>query len=399
MRFKRQSISVLLIAISLLLLATPPSLANNYERIFNFQFQYGLSRQKLYLSVPPSLYEYYDAKTPKITSDMDYAELVTPEIFKQVAERLRSVTANSRRSDEEFANAVLMLVHQIPYASGEVKYPVETLVENAGKCDTLSLLAASIMKAGGLDVVLLYFKQAHHINVGVYLPYTPIGTWWWLPAKGYEFNSRKYWIAECTAAMEWKVGDVPPALAEEQPWIIPLENSGHESPAQISASWGSPLPLAYITINLSSAVEIRLDERRLIVSGAIAPAQASETVVLYVSRNGIDFEVYRTKTDSCGGYSFCWDITAAGTYYVRANWQGNGKYASADSDVLTVFIGFPASLVQFEGVGYYYTYGRAYAANYELSIRQGVEDFLGVQLSGAGVLLTGDFVVLRSGQV
>lgn len=399
MRFRHRNLGVLLVALLLLVFSTPASFAGNYERTFSFHFQFGLVRQKLYVSVPSSLYAYYDAKTPRIARDSDYAALVTPEAFKQVAERLRSVTGNGDRSDEDFANAVLMLVHQIPYASGDVKYPVETLVENAGKCDTLSLLAASIMKAGGLDVVLLYFKEAHHINVGVYLPYTPHGTWWWLPATGYESGGRKYWIAECTAAMDWKVGDVPPMLAEEQPWIITLENSESASPAQIAASWGNPLSSASLTITLSSAAEGSLEERQLIVSGLLTPAQANEPVAVYVSHNGIACDVYRTETDSHGGYSFSWNVTSSGTYYVRASWGGNAEFAGADSEVLTVFIGFPASLVQFEGVGYYYTYGRAYVAHYELSLWRGVEDFLDAQLSGAGVLLTGEFIVLRSGRL
>jgi len=56
-------------------------------------------------------------------------------------------------------------------------------------------------------------------------------------------------------------------------------------------------------------------------------------------------------------------------------------------------------LVQFQGPNYYYTYGRAYIARHELRIRQGVEDFLDVQLSGTGVLLTGEFIILKSGQI
>jgi len=399
MRFRHRNLGILLVALLLLVFFTPASFAGNYERTFSFHFQFGLVSQKLYVAVPSSLYEYYDAKTPRITRDSDYAALVTPDAFKQVAERLRSITDHGERSDEDFANAVLMLVHQIPYASGDVKYPVETLVENAGKCDTLSLLAASIMKAGGLDVVLLYFKEAHHINVGVYLPCTPRGTWWWLPATGYESSGRKYWIAECTAAMEWKVGDVPPVLAEEQPWIITLENSEPALPAQIAAGWGSPLPSASLTITLSAAAEVSLEKRQLIVSGVLTPARENETVVLYVSHNGIAYDAYRTETDSCGCYSFSWNVTSSGTYYVRASWGGNAEVAGADSEALTVFIGFPASLVQFESVGYYYTYGRTYVAHYELSLWQGVEDFLDAQLSGAGVLLTGEFIVLRSGRL
>ncbi|MEM4244021.1 MAG: hypothetical protein QXP44_04400 [Candidatus Bathyarchaeia archaeon] len=400
MHFQRQNLGVLLIAVLLLVFATPSSLADNYERTFSFQFHFGLSSQKLHVSVPYSLYEYYDAKTPKIVRDMDYAALVTPDVFRQVAERLREATAEGSRSDEEFANAVLMLVHQVPYAIGDVKYPIETLVENSGKCDTLSLLAASIMKAGGLDVVLLYFKEAHHINVGVYLPYTPRGTWWWLPATGYDWNGRKYWIAECTAAMGWKVGDVPPILAEEQPWIIPLEDSESASPAQVSASWGGSLQQSSISIDLSAApADVGFGERQLIVAGAVSPALESASVVMYVSRNGIAYDVYRTETDICGGYSFNWNVTSPGTYYVRTSWSGSAEFSGADSEALTVFIGFPASLVQFEGVGYYYTYGRAYIAQYELGVRQGIKEFLDVELSGDGFLLTGEFIVLKSGQV
>jgi hypothetical protein len=400
MNFKYQKAGVLLIGILLLVLITPNSLAANYDQTYNFQVQFGLLSQKLYVSVPPSLYDYYSAKTHRLADDSEYATLVTPDAFKPIAESIRNLTRDKPRSDEEFANAVLMLVHQIPYAISDVKYPVETLIENSGKCDTLSLLAASIMKAGGLDVVLLYFKDVHHINVGVYLPDEPHGTWWWLPPTGYEFDGKKYWIAECTPAMEWKVGDVPPLLAGKQPWIISLENSETSSPAQVSSKLGSPLNSSSISINLSSDPSDIIDnERTLIISGSISPGYQNESVAVYFSQDGISYNACRTETDYWGNYSFSWNFTSTGTYYVRTSWSGNSDCAGADSEILTVFIGFPESLVQFRGPNYYYTYGRAYIARHELRIRQGVEDFLDVQLSGTGVLLTGEFIILRSGQI
>lgn len=400
MHFKNQKAGILLIGILLLVFVTPSSFADNYDKTFSFQVQFGLLSQNLYVSVPPSLYDYYHAKTPKLVDDREYATLVTPDAFKSIAESIRNLTRDKPRSDEEFANAVLMLVHQIPYAIGDVKYPVETLVENSGKCDTLSLLAASIMKEGGLDVVLLYFKEVHHINVGVYLPYEPHGTWWWLPPTGYEFDGKRYWIAECTPAMEWKVGDVPPLLAGEQPWIISLENSEPSSPAQVSSKLGIPLNSSSISINLSSEPsDIGDNERRLIISGSISPGYANETVVVYLSQNGIAYNACRTETDYWGNYSFSWNITSTGTYYVRTSWSGNSVCAGADSEILTVFLGFPPSLIQFKGPDFYYTYGRAYIAAHELRVRQGVKDFLEVQLSGTGVLLTGEFIILKSGQI
>jgi hypothetical protein len=399
MHCKYQKAGILLISILLLVFIAPNSFAGNYDQTYSLQVQFGLLSQKLYVSVPPSLYDYYHAKTHRLADDSEYATLVTPDAFKPIADSIRNLTRDKPRSDEEFANAVLMLVHQIPYAVSDVTYPVETLVENSGKCDALSLLAASIMKAGGLDVVLLYFKEVHHINVGVYLPDKPHSTWWWLPPTGYEFDGKKYWIAECTPAMEWKVGDVPTFIADEQPWIISLENSEASSPAQISSKLGSPLNSSSISINLSSdPSDISDNERTLVVSGSISPEYPNETVAMYVSQDGISYDACRTETDYWGNYSFSWNFTSTGTCYVRTSWGGNSECAGADSEILTVFIGFPEPKVQFGGPGYNYILGHVNAASYELRRMQGVTEFLNIDLSGTGVLLTGEFIILRNEQ-
>jgi hypothetical protein len=400
MRLKYWKTGILLISILVIVLVMPDSFAGNYDRTYNSQIQFGLNNHKLYVSVPSSLYEYYQGKTIKLAADSEYGEVVTPNAVKPIAESLRNVTGNNLRSDEEFANAVLALVHQIPYDIDEVKYPIETIVENLGKCDTLSLLAASIMKAGGLDVVLLYFKDVHHINVGVNLPYEPLATWWWQSPKSYEFDDKKYWIAECTPAMGWKVGDVPPLLVDETPTIISLYNSEQSSPARVSSKFGSSLNSSSISINLSSDnSDSSYQQRTFTISGSISPAYTNETVAVYFSQDGISYDAGRTETDNWGNYSFEWNLTSTGTYYVRTSWSGNSECAGADSEILTIFLGFPKSLIQVEGPNYYYTYGRAAVAYHELRVRQGIEDFLDIQLSGTGVLLTGEFIIMKSGQV
>ena len=400
MRFKHHKTSVLLISISLLILITPNALASNYDRSYSAQVQFGLVNNTLHVSVPSSLYDYYNGKTIKLTNDNAYSTLVTPDAVNPIAQTLRNLTNNNPRNDEQFANTVLTLIHQIPYADGNVKYPIQTIVENTGKCDTLSLLAASIMKAGGLDIVLLYFKGVHHINVGVHLPYEPHGTWWWLPPTGYQSNNKTYWIAECTPAMNWKVGDVPPLLKDEAAWIIPLENSEQTSPAHVSSQLSNPLNSSAISINLSSdPIDISGEVQALTISGSISPAYQNETVTVYLSQDGISYDAYTTKTDNCGNYSFNWNMNATGTYYIRTSWSGNTDCAGADSETLTIFLGFPKSLIQFKGPGYYYTYGRPYVGRNVLRARQGVEDFLDVQLSGTGVLLTGEFIIVKSGQL
>ena len=174
---------------------------------------------------------------------------VTPGAFKSIAESIQNVTRDMPNSDEQFANAVLMLVRQVSYVRSDVKYPVEALVDNSGDCDVLSLLAASIMKAGGLDVVLLYYKglSPSHMNVGVYLPYKPVYRTWWMAPTGFEYDNKTYWMAECTPRGEWKVGDRPELLTNAEPQIISLENCEKSSPAHVSSSLDSSLdPLVYI---------------------------------------------------------------------------------------------------------------------------------------------------------
>jgi hypothetical protein len=401
MRFKSLKIGILVISVLLMLFVIPNSLADNCARTYTFNVQFGQDRHTLYVSVPTSLYDYYHGKTHSLSYDWDYSEFVTPSVFESVADNIRNATRNLPHNDEEFADAVLTMVHQVPYVVGDMKYPVETLVDNSGKCDTLSLLAASIMKAGGLDVVLLYYEglSPSHINVGVYLPYTPAYHTWWMTPKGYEYNNRTYWMAECTSATDWKVGDCPQLLAKANATIISVENCEESSIARVSSSLDVPLTLSSISINLSSdSSRVGDGVPTLTISGSISPEYTEQSVVMYVNRGGTYLNTFRTETDRSGKYSFTWNFTSTGTYYIKTSWSGTSNYAGADSETLTVFIGFPKSSVQFEGLEYEYIYGFPGVAAYELRIRQGVKEFLDINSSGTDVLLTGEFIILRSGQ-
>jgi hypothetical protein len=348
--------------------------------------------------VPLSLYDYYRGETHVVDSDIDYSKFVTPNAVRPIAENIQDVTSDNRYSDEEFVNAVLMLVHQIPYVESEVKYPVETIIDNSGDCDTLSLLAASIMKAGGLDVVLFYYKELRHVNVGVYLPYAP-HLRWLSPPTYYEYNGKKYWTAEATSGGDWRLGDQPGSLGNAKPVIIPLENTENSSPAHVSSSLDGSLNQSSISINpASDNSNIGSRERTLIISGAISPEFEGKSVLMYVSQDETSYDVFRTETDYLGKYSFTWNFTSTGTYYIRTSWSGASNYAGADSETLTVFVGFPKFMGQFEGPGYSYTFGSASIAAYELRIRQGVKEFINMNVSGTGVLLSGEFIILRSEQ-
>jgi hypothetical protein len=399
MFLKHMKIAILIITILLPALAVQISFAGNYERSFDLKVQYGLVNHEIHVSIPSSLYEYYNGKNFRIANYTDYSMLVTPNAVKPVAEDIRYLTRGGSRCDEDFANVVLSLVHQIPYNDSKLNYPVETLVENEGKCDTLSLLTASIMKAGGLDVVLLYYPDANHMNVGVYLPYEPHASWWWLPATGYEFDGKKYWIAECTPAMEWRVGEMPPLVEGEQPLVVTLENSEKTSPAQVSSECFSSLQSSSISINLSQVnSEINDQGLNLTVYGSLTPACPNETVAVYFSQDGISYRADKTSTDNFGNYSLSWNLNSTGSHYVRTSWSGNANYSAADSEVLTVFTGFPKNLFKYTAPGCYFTHTNKILADNEFRERLGIRDFLDVQLSGTGVLLTGEFIMLRDKQ-
>jgi hypothetical protein len=377
-----------------------PSLvsAENFERIYNFRY-YGYPNQELHVSVPDSVYEYYNSKKISLSDTWDYDKLVTPGVFSTVAENLRTLVGNKTHNDEHFANAVLSLVHQIEYADNDLKYPIGTLVEDLGKCDTVSLLAASIMKAGGLDVVLLYFEEVYHINVGVFLPYEPYGTWWWQQPAGFEFEGKKYWIAECTPAMDWRVGDVPPLLVGQTPSIISLDNSEESSPALVSSKLFSPLDSSSISINLSSdQASNGFQTHSLLLSGLVTPSFSNETVVAYVSQDGISYVTMQSTTDQSGYYSFSLESLSTGVYYVRTSWWGNSEFAGADSEILQIIVGFPSSFIQHNNRNYNLLYDDSNPVSFTLFDRASQGNFLDFQTNGTGVLLSGEFIVLRSSQ-
>ena len=405
MHLKYQKAIVLLISTLLLCFITPASVVANAEKTSTFQAQYRLNNQKLYVSVPPSLYDYYGNMSYIVNSDGGYASFVTPQAVEPIAESIENITCNLPYSNERFADDVLTLVHQIPYAINGPQFPVETLVDNSGDCVGLSLLAASIMQAGGLDVVLIHYIGINpgHMNVGVYLPYTPVYHTAGMAPTDFVYDNKTYWTAECTPFEDWKVGDQSNSLADATTVIIPLENTEQSSPAQVSSSLGTPLLPSSTTISLSQdQSSIGENTRALTISGSISPTYSGENVSIYLS-SGSFSDYFTAVTDDAGGYMLTWNFTSAGTYYITTSWSGASNYAGADSETLTVFVG-PESFAQFNANGSNYvlepTNSSAYllgeSALTELSPLQGIDDFLTIPL-GTAVSFSYDFTILQTG--
>jgi len=259
---------------------------------------------------------------------------VTPDSLKPVSDDLWSIYSN----DEDFANGVLMIVHQIPYVeSGPPKYPVETIVENEGDCDLFSFIAASIMKAGGLDVVLLLYETQSHMNVGVHLSEEPNDAR--SAVYYYTHDGKRYYVAECTGddwRHGWRVGECPDILQGVSARIITLEDCEQSSPGQVSSSYGA---LDASSLSLAVSTRFVIGGSAVTVSGSISPALLGKNVTLYISSSGSSLSVLVTVvTGSDGRFSYTWRPSSLGIHSMRASWSGDADYAGADSGVCTLIV-------------------------------------------------------------
>jgi len=337
---RHQKILITSFFISLLLLLSNSCLAATHKYSYELlDSPDGSTTYRLTVSVTETLYEYYSSQDHNLRS-YDFSKFVTPDALKPVADDLWSIYSN----EEDFANGVLMILHQIPYVESDPqKYPVETIVENEGDCDLFSIVAAAIMKAGGLDVVLLLLEYQDHMLVGVHLPESP------KDARSqvylYKHEGKKYYVAETTGGKwenGWRVGECPEILRRSAAKIIPLTNYERTSPGQVSSSYTIP---DSSSIYMSLSTNFAVSQNDVEISGSLSPSLAGETVTLYVSSLGSPLVMLATVvTDSNGQYSHIWHSPPGGIYSVRANWSGDEDYSGADSTTFRLVV-IPSELV------------------------------------------------------
>ena len=292
----------------------------------------GSTYYRLNVAVSQSLYDYYFEKSHRLNSNTDFAKFVTPYPLNPISDCLAQIYAD----DEDFANGALMIVHQILYeASAPPKYPVETIVENKGDCDLLSYIAASIVKAHGMNVVLLYYESETHMNIGINLAHEPREAR--QQAQYVTYNSLRYYVAECTGGnwqSGWRVGECPDNLQTAAVQVITLENLEQSASGQVSASYQT---LSSSTISVSVEPTFLLQGATMTLSGQLSPALANETITVYIKVNNLPWAVLDTvATDSNGRFRYAWNIEDSGICYVRASWSGNRDYSGADSRIETI---------------------------------------------------------------
>jgi hypothetical protein len=318
----------------LLLILSNSCLAVTYEYSFELSDSpNGSSNYRLTVSVTDTLYEFYKNLDHNL-EDYDFSKFVTPDALKPVADDLWSIYSN----EEDFVNGVLMITHQIPYLeSGPQKYPVETIVENEGDCDLLSIIAASIMKAGGLDVILLLLEAHDHMMVGVHLPQSPkdVRT----QVFYYKHEEKEYYVAETTGGeweKGWRVGECHESLQMASAKIIPLKNYEMSAPGWVSSSYTLP---DSSSICMSLSTNFAVFQNKVEIRGSLSPSLAGKTVTVYVSSFNSPLTMLSTVvTDDTGQYFYTWYSPPGGIHSVRTNWSGDDNYSGADSSIYRLVV-------------------------------------------------------------
>jgi len=299
----------------------------------------GSTTYRLTISVTEMLYDYYRSQDHNLYS-YNFSKFGTPDALAPIADDLWTIYSNK----EDFANGVLMILHQIPYVESDPqKYPVETIVENKGDCDLFSIMAASIMKAGGLDVVLLLLEQQDHMLVGVHLPESP------KDARSqvyfYRYEGKKYYLGETTGGnweTGWRVGECPEALQRAPAKVIPLKNYEKSALGQVSSRYTIP---DSSSIYMSLSTNFAVSQNDVEISGSLSPSLAGETVTLFIGSMGSPLVRLATiVTDSNGQYFHIWNTPPSGIYSVRAIWSGDEDYRGVGSNAFSLVV-IPSELL------------------------------------------------------
>ncbi len=115
--------------------------------------------------------------------------------------------------DYDFVMASINITRQLVYENDSTpfnfKYPLETLVEGSGDCEDLATFLVSLLRAGGIDSVLIIFEN--HVGVGINIE----------GINGYYFkyNKRKYYYIEITNK-NYNLGELPINLYNKKYKII-----------------------------------------------------------------------------------------------------------------------------------------------------------------------------------
>ncbi len=289
---------------------------------------------ELNVTIPNDLYHYYRGQSHTAFFPSELQKFVTPNAVKPIADSLWQIYNHT----EDFTNGVLMIVHQIVYEETvPPKYPIEILVDGKGDCDLLAFIAASIFKAGGIDVVLLYYKEKLHMQIGVALDEPPKDARTNVYSISYQNVS--YYVGECTGGnwrQGWRIGECSNEYRNESAQIIPILYTDMLTIETASVTLRELDP-SNILLNCYPPVIIVNNE--LTIKGQIIPEIACENVTLRAKSNAGDWITITTvETQLDGSFMYSWFPQYSGNLDIQAYWLGNNQYNGATSQQHSIFV-------------------------------------------------------------
>ena len=208
---------------------TQTTRTDNVATTLLYHTDFGKASNIISISIPLDTYKWYHEvlihpwlARGQITPAEAYITPSEPVVSSIVA------TVKAHTSDEEeLADALLDLVqdksHALSiryYPTQEYKYPVETLVEVGGDCDTHAFLYATLLKAAGFKALLVFSADMTHAAVAVHLNGDPKHSAT-NQQLSFTVDGLKYYYAE-TTTYGWRVGDCPPETAGLTFSLLPI---------------------------------------------------------------------------------------------------------------------------------------------------------------------------------
>ncbi|MFA5268750.1 MAG: hypothetical protein WC379_12340 [Methanoregula sp.] len=91
------------------------------------------------------------------------------DLFNDLISQFRKIRAERNLTDDEYAELLTAYSQSFTYHTSDLpaKYPVETLYEEEGDCDDMSLLLAGLLSREGYKTSFFLFEKDHHVVVGV----------------------------------------------------------------------------------------------------------------------------------------------------------------------------------------------------------------------------------------
>jgi predicted transglutaminase-like cysteine proteinase len=193
-----------------------------------FKWDYRDSEWTWNMQIPKAIYDYYKELPRSPTSN--YSIYVTHPLDDSLIDQLASsLTTNAQKEGYDSFQTVSFaaaFVQSLKYTSDLVtsgfdeypRYPFETLVDEGGDCEDTAILAASLIRALGYDVILLRFDKTAdrpgHLAVGVKGSEGIYGTSW-------TYKGDKYYYLETTST-GWEIGQIPDDYRNSSAHVFPM---------------------------------------------------------------------------------------------------------------------------------------------------------------------------------